>query len=122
MQEDYLCHHGVKGMKWGRRKDRRTSSSGGIRKKAENLKKSVSNKVSNTKKRIKKTLDKVDKEKIKKVAKTTTIVAGSVAVSALLGNIGGQVITNYTEKRFVDKSDIFGSEKYLDYLKRKHSM
>lgn len=22
MDEDYLCHHGVKGMKWGKRKDR----------------------------------------------------------------------------------------------------
>lgn len=26
-QEDYLCHHGVKGMKWGRRKDRRAANS-----------------------------------------------------------------------------------------------
>lgn len=24
-QEDYLCHHGVKGMKWGRRKQRVSS-------------------------------------------------------------------------------------------------
>lgn len=27
MREDYLCHHGVKGMKWGRRKDRRAANS-----------------------------------------------------------------------------------------------
>lgn len=27
MNEDYLCHHGVKGMKWGRRKDRRAANS-----------------------------------------------------------------------------------------------
>ena len=27
MKEDYLCHHGVKGMKWGRRKSRMQANS-----------------------------------------------------------------------------------------------
>lgn len=32
-QEDYLCHHGIKGMKWGRRKDR-SNHSGSSKKEA----------------------------------------------------------------------------------------
>lgn len=81
-QEDYLCHHGVKGMKWGRRKQR--TKSGGV-------KKSSTKKVS-LKSKINKTLKKVDKDKVKLIAATAAITLGSVAAAALVGQYGPVVV------------------------------
>lgn len=85
--EASLTHHGVKGMKWGRRKDRR-SSSGSSRKKTRTVKSTVSKKASNIQKKVNKAISKVDKEKVKKIAKTTAVIAGGVAVTAALGHFG----------------------------------
>lgn len=41
---DELMHHGVKGMKWGVRKDRRSGSSSGKSKLSKKIKKSINNK------------------------------------------------------------------------------
>lgn len=76
--EDYLCHHGVLGMKWGRRKQRPKSSGVKRAKKSSNK--------SNAKKQ--KILTDSRKQTIKKVAKTTAKVTGAVAATALLGSIG----------------------------------
>lgn len=75
-EENSLTHHGVKGMKWGRRKKRPTSG------------KSLNKKKSSVKKSIQKKLANVDKEKVKSVAKTTAVIAGGVALSAILGAAG----------------------------------
>lgn len=71
-EENSLTHHGVKGMKWGRRKQKPTS---GKKKK------------SNVKSKIQKKLANVDKEKVKRVAKTAAIIAGGVALSAAMPHI-----------------------------------
>lgn len=75
MNEDYLCHHGVKGMKWGRRKQRTTS-----------VKSRRSNKTNKIKKTIQKKLTNVDKDKVKTIAKTSAVIAGRAAVAVALGS------------------------------------
>lgn len=97
MNEDYLCHHGVKGMKWGRRKAR--SKSSGVKKSKKTSKKS------NAKKQ--KILTDARKQTIKSVAKTTAKVAGVVAVSVILRSFGAQglryLADNYgTNTRWID--------------------
>lgn len=67
--EDELYHYGVLGMKWGRRKQRAKSGS------------SKTGKVSNIKKNVQKKLANVDKEKVKKIAKTSAVIAGAAALA-----------------------------------------
>lgn len=98
-EENSLTHHGVKGMKWGRRKDRRSSSSGVIRKRVSNAKNSISKKASDTKAKVKKTISKIDKDKVKKVAKTSAVIAGKVAVGSLLGYAGVMAFNEITNLR-----------------------
>lgn len=85
MNEDSLTHYGVLGMKWGRRKQK--VSKGSNTKKSSKSKQSLK-KTSNIKKKIKNITSKVDKEKVKNVAKTAAKVAGTVAVTSLLGYTG----------------------------------
>lgn len=88
MNEDYLCHHGVKGMKWGRRKQKVSSG----------VKKTGSKKISN---KQKKTLSKANKEKVKKVAKTAAVVAGSAAAATALAAIGSIAYKNYVDSHML---------------------
>lgn len=85
MDENSLTHYGVMGMKWGRRKSK---SSKGSNVKNSNKSKSNSKKTSSIKKNIQNITSKIDKEKVKKIAKTSAKVAGAVATTALLGSIG----------------------------------
>lgn len=83
MGDNSLTHYGVLGMKWGKRKSKASNGS--------NVKKSKSSskKSSNLKKKIKRITSKVDKEKVKSIAKTSAVVAGSIAATATLGYFGG---------------------------------
>lgn len=81
MDENSLSHYGVLGMKWGRRKSRPT--------KGDNKNKSSLKKNSDVKNKIKKTISKIDKEKVKSIAKTAALTAGSIAATATLGYLGG---------------------------------
>lgn len=72
-----LCHYGILGMKWGRRKSKAKSS-------GKKSSKSKKNKSSNREK----ILTDARKQKIKAVAKTTAKIAGKVAVGSLLGSVG----------------------------------
>lgn len=85
MDENSLTHYGVMGMKWGRRKSK---TSKGSNVKNANKSKSNSKKTSSIKKNIQNITSKIDKEKVKKIAKTSAKVAGAVATTALLGSIG----------------------------------
>lgn len=85
MNKDYLAHYGVLGMKWGRRKSKSSKGS----KAKTSSKKSSSKKNSSLKQKIQKLTSKIDKDKVKDVAKTTAIIAGSVATTATLGYVGG---------------------------------
>lgn len=101
MNEDYLCHHGVKGMKWGRRKQRVSS---GTRKTTTSSSKKTtpkprndisSNEAAELNKALAKYYEKqIRKQKVKKIAKTAAVIAGGIAVTGLLGNIGAQIWTN----------------------------
>lgn len=93
--EDYLCHHGVKGMKWGRRKQRVSSGRSRTSKKSTQIKA----KASSVKKNLKKKFEQIDKEKVKKVAKTSAAIAGGVAVAALLGTAGQMAYNNIPSVR-----------------------
>lgn len=66
-----LCHYGVLGMKWGRRKSKAKSS-------GKNASKSSK----------KKYLTDSRKQKIKAVAKTTAKIAGGIAAASILGYTG----------------------------------
>lgn len=68
--EDYLCHHGVPGMKWGKRKQKVSS---GTRK--------------NTTSSSKKTKQ-ISKQKIKKIAETSALFVGKAALGVALGAVG----------------------------------
>lgn len=90
MNEDYLMHYGVLGMKWGIRKDRGSSgkSSGESGSSGKKKDKNQESRVQKAKKSVKEKLANIDKEKVKDVAKSTAVVAGKVAVAATLGSIG----------------------------------
>lgn len=78
-----LTHHGVLGMKWGRRKSRSKSSS---HKKA---KKQLSKK----EQKMKKIRNEVRKQKIKNIAKSTAKIAGAVAITSILGYAGHMALS-----------------------------
>lgn len=80
---EYIQHHGVKGMRWGVRKKRPKGVSRS--KKSTSIEKRI-----NIKDRIKN----VDKEKVKKVAKTSAKVLGRVAAASLLGYTGSVLYSN----------------------------
>ena len=120
-QEDYLCHYGVLGMKWGRRKQRVSS---GTRKKSSNKKSNVkSNKKSNLKTKVSKTLSKIDKEKVKSIAKTSAVITGKVAIGALLGTYGGMlgisILNGYADARNRRYIEAFG-DSYLRGLRSRY--
>lgn len=78
-----LCHHGIKGMKWGRRKQR--VSSGKVR---------TRKNIEKTQKAHKKILTDARKQKLKTVGKTALKVAGAVAATTILG-YAGSMAYNY---------------------------
>lgn len=80
MNDDYLVHYGVLGMKWGVRKKRETKSTGKPR---SSSKKKQVDKASVIKQRVQNTLSKIDKQKVKKVVKTGAIVAGAITLGPI---------------------------------------
>lgn len=85
MNENYLIHYGKKGMKWGVRHDPQKSSSGSKR-----SAKQISNKKSKAslKQKVQAKLSKIDKQKVKHVAKAGALIAAGTAAFATLGVSG----------------------------------
>lgn len=115
MYENSLTHYGVMGMKWGRRKSK---ASKGSNVKTSNKSKSTSKNGSGIKKKIQNITSKVDKEKVKKIAKTTAIVAGSVAAAATLGTLGSvaysNIMNNYNKSSADLHNYMMGTGKYAN--------
>lgn len=84
MNENSLVHYGVMGMKWGRRKSK--SSKGSNHNNSSN--KSSSKKVSNIKKKVQNITSKIDKQKVKTIAKATAITLGTSFTAIALASLG----------------------------------
>lgn len=107
MNENELYHHGVLGMKWGKRKDRTKSASSSKRQKEKNIKKQVAE----VKKARRKAVDRMvlmsDKEldaRIKRLSKekqlkqltSEEISPGRKFVKDQMSNVGNQTVRTVT--------------------------
>lgn len=106
---DYLIHYGVMGMKWGVRKRRESSDRSGSRRsisKKKNTKTSVSKSFESTKSKIKNRISKIDKKKVKEIAKSSAVVAGKIAAVAALGTVGGYAVSQLVDQYYQPSSKV----------------
>lgn len=105
MAKAYIYHHGVKGMKWGVRHDRRKGSV--AKRRAAQKKKQLKKK--SIKERVKERIAKVDKQKVKDIAKTSAFMVGKVAALAALGSIGYMTVNELSNLYDSHSSENFKS-------------
>lgn len=115
-QEDYLCHYGVLGMKWGVRKSRRSSSSSGkIGKSKKNQNKSSTSKVAKKKTSIKNLSDQELRTKVQRLQlekqyrdlKRDEVSTGRKIVGEILKTSGktlGVQVANYVGGKAINKA------------------
>lgn len=96
-ESDALCHHGIKGMKWGRRKQRVST---GTRRSSSSSKKAVK-----TQAKKNKILTDSRKQTLKAVGKTALKVAGSVAATAALGYVGSMAFSELSREYNIYKKN-----------------
>lgn len=116
--EDYLCHHGVKGMKWGVRKDRKKTSviprkKKTIKKNQNGIKKAISSKKKTTS--IKKLSDQELQNKVRRLQlekqyrdlKRDEVSAGRKILGEILKTSGrtlGIQVANYVGGKAINKA------------------
>lgn len=105
MGNEYLVHYGVLGMKWGKRKQRVSSKKSTS--KSSNVKKSSSKKKKSIKQKAQEAISRVDKQKVKNIAKTSAIVAGKIAAATALGYVGSIAVSELSK---VDWSNVVGTK------------
>ena len=89
-----LAHHGVPGMKWGVRKARYSSSKSNGANSRKRMTSSKRTSGNSLRKKAQNAISKVDKEKVKRIAKKTAVIAGKVAVASVLGGAAGSIVIN----------------------------
>lgn len=117
MKEDFLCHHGVKGMKWGVRKDRSKSSKTSSNKKEKKKTNRIASviKGSSKKKSIKKLSDEELQRKVRRLQlekqyrdlKRDEVSAGRKIVGDILktsGKMVGTQLATYAAGKAINKA------------------
>lgn len=102
MDNNYLQHHGVKGMKWGVRKARRSADSAEvkqIRKKKVSQMTNAELKKANERIRLEQEYKRLNPSVVKKGMAVAAGVAGAMGTVVALKNNGGQII-NMGKKAF----------------------
>lgn len=99
-QSDYLVHYGVQGMRWGHRKDRKSSSSGskksGIKKVFSKTSKKIRSKKSTknmTDQELQKSISRMELERRYKSLKRENVSSGRRIARDILKNSAQQVVT-----------------------------
>lgn len=113
--EDYLCHYGVLGMKWGRRKNRQKSSNTSVKRRNNNRKETSKVNKAPKKKRVKDLSNEELQNKIRRLQmekqyrdlKRDEVSAGKKLVGEILKTSGktlGVQVANYLGGKAINKA------------------